>query len=193
MQDWGQKKSVWCYELQLREVHVTRIWDQAPKRNHQAPAGEESSLVILVTSTATTKTGMALQRGDWFLLPLDPLLGCGLSIPPSFGTQCHSTTKWEISEHRGFIDLLPAYFISMTWLKTATTWTLALQNTPSFLKPQETLVQVETLPLSVVGGFSLFQIFQVTSIEQNFFFSFSDSLSTRMPFLILSCFLFSWA
>lgn len=63
MRDWRQKKSVWCYELQLRRVHVTWIRDGAPKWNHQGPAGE-GSLLVTPTSTAATQRnwGGSLER-----------------------------------------------------------------------------------------------------------------------------------
>lgn len=61
----GAKRNQWCYELQLRGVRVTWVWDQAPKRNHEAPAGEGSLLVTPVTSTATTQRNWGGSSERW--------------------------------------------------------------------------------------------------------------------------------
>lgn len=143
MPDWSQKKSVWCYDLQPRGVHVTGIRDQAPKGNHQAPAGEGSLLVTSLTSTATTQRNGGGSAETWpfpFSFGVTSLLWI---VYTAFGFLEPRNTvveNGEFLEYKGFRDMLPAYFISMTRLKTAVTLSPTLPHTPSFSSLRKSLV-----------------------------------------------------
>lgn len=136
MQDWSQKKSVWCYELQLRRVHVTWIWDQAPKRNHQAPAGEGS---LLVTQSPTQpppkEAGVVLQRRGLLPFPVGATSLQWIHIQ-FLGAQNSSSVmenSWNMKEL--YICCL------LIWLKTAITLSPTLQHTPPFSGLRKFLVE----------------------------------------------------
>lgn len=73
----GAKRNQWCYELQLRGVRVTWVWDQAPKNETMRPhTGEGPLLVTPGTSTATTPRtwGGSLERWPFpFSFSVTPL------------------------------------------------------------------------------------------------------------------------